>query len=900
MSAGRGPRTPEEEILCDIFSEVLGTNRVAVDDSFFALGGHSLLATRLCGRIEAALGVHVSLQTVFEAPTVVSLAEQLRQAGESRQFPVRPMRRPSEIPLSFTQQRLWFLNRLHGAAANYNMHMAYRLRGALNVTALRLALNDLVARHESLRTAYPDWDGRSQQVVLDPQDVPVELAVETVADKDLAGILSAAASYAFDVCAETAFLARLFRLGDEEHVLLILIHHIACDGWSMAPLVRHLALAYTARCHGRAPQWTDLPVQYADYTLWQRELLGDPDAPDSLISRQRRFWQDRLSGLSGRLEIEPAAVRPAIPSHRGGETKARVPPAIHEALQDLARETRTSVFMVVYATLVALLTRRGAGTDIAIGTPAAGRADESLDELVGFFVNTLVLRTQADGDPTFYELLSRARSTVLAAFGNQDIPFDHVVQSVNPARSTAWHPLIQVMLAFQNNVTADLDLPGLVVEPEQVNEKVTRFDLRFEVFERFAADRRPAGLDIGLTYAVDLFTSAAAGRIAGDFADLLHAVAVDPEPHLSRLRLAPGSPMPNRRAGKEHGPARTGARIVRAVSCAREKPRIAFVCSPYGQQWMGMGRQMFLSEPVFRASIEEFDELLAEHTGWSIIHELFLDDPEARTGDVGVMQPIVVALQVSLARWLEAAGVRPTAVAGHSVGEIAACAIAGILDLPDTVRLVHHYSDQQRRVAGPDSGMAVVELSADELADRVLGRGGGVSIAAKNGPRTTVLAGGSAELAAIVAELQSLDVLAAMVRVDLPAHSKGIDPIMADLEREIGVLTPGPGRMAMVSSVTGESLDWQQVDAAYFVRNLRRPALLLEATNRLLAEHDVLVEISAHPVLAPALRQTADVYGTGAAVISTMRRGADDRDGPAETLRWLTERGARISDTAVR
>ncbi|MGR4884286.1 acyltransferase domain-containing protein [Streptomyces sp. LARHCF249] len=331
---------------------------------------------------------------------------------------------------------------------------------------------------------------------------------------------------------------------------------------------------------------------------------------------------------------------------------------------------------------------------------------------------------------------------------------------------------------------------------------------------------------------------------------------------------------------------------------AGRRPQVAFVCSPYGQQWIGMARTMLRTEPVFRSVLEECDRELARHTGWSLLDELHAGEDTARSGDVGVMQPVLFAIQVGIAAWLEAAGVRPDAVVGHSLGEVAAAVIAGILDLPDAVRLIHHYSDQQRRVAGSGSGMAVVELSAADIQQRIDDRVGGreISVATQNGPRTTGLAGPRAALEALVADLKAEGVLCGMIRVDLPAHSAGIDPITADLEAAIGTLTPRPGRIPMISSVTGEPLDWREADASYFVRNLRRPVLLAPATAHLLTRGTgVLVEISANPVLAPALRQSAEEYGGTAAVLATMRReGPDDRAGLVETLAALAELGFEV------
>ncbi|QTR02794.1 acyltransferase domain-containing protein [Saccharothrix algeriensis] len=867
--AGREPADDRQRLLRAVFAETLGVAEVGVDDSFFELGGHSLLATRLIARVRAALGVDIGLRAVFEAPTVARLSERLAEGGERRP-PLVPAARPDAVPLSAAQARLWFLNRLHGDAAHYNMPIAHRLTGPLDTAALAAALRDLVARHEVLRTAYPDWDGVAQQVVLEPDEAPVEPAVEPVSGAGLAAALTEAAGYPFDLTEETPLRARLLRLADDDHVLLLVVHHIACDGWSLAPLLRDLGAAYAARRAGAAPDWEPLPVQYADYALWQHEVLGRADDPDSVLSRQSRFWRGELAGMPERLRLDCLRERPPVLSHRGGRVDGVIPGEVHAALVRLAKETGASVFMLAQAALATALTLAGAGTDIAIGIPSAGRSDAALDDLVGFFVTTLVLRTRTDGDPSFTELVNRVRTTDLAAFANQDVPFDHLVQVVNPVRSPAWHPLVQVVLAYQNTAPAELAMPGLVVAPVPVEEHITRFDLRFELVERPVG--AGAGIAVGLTYALDLVTRADAAALLDRFTDLVAAAAARPDLPISALGAG----------------ARRGAGLPPPVAAAKTRGRAAFVFSPYGQQWVGMGRTMFRTEPVFRAALEQCASALAEHTGWSLVDELFLDEPAARTDDVGVMQPVVFAVQVGIARWLEAHGVRPSSVVGHSVGEIAACAVAGVLDLPDAVRLVHHYSDQQRRVAGPGHGMAVAELSADDLRAR-LPAGSPLGVAAHNGPRTTVLAGPAAELAELVAALRADDVLCAMVRVDLAAHSAAIDPIMDDLVRAVGPLRPKPGRVPVVSSVTGAELDWRAADAAYFARNLRQTVRLSEAVARLLPDHDVLVEVSAHPVLAPALLQCA--AGTPVDVVATMRNGDDDSAGPRAALAALTDRG---------
>ncbi|GAA2097657.1 hypothetical protein GCM10009759_27960 [Kitasatospora saccharophila] len=525
---GRAPRTPREELLCGLFADLLGRASVGADDDFFALGGHSLLATRLAARIRAALDVDAEVRTVFEHPTPARLAAALDGARASRPRLERTAPRPEAVPLSYAQQRLWFLHRFEGPNPTYNVPLVLRLTGPLDAAALERALRDVVERHEALRTVLPETGGVPRQLVLDAAGADLDLTPRDVDPRRLDEVLTAETAHAFDVAVERPVRARLLRTGAQAHVLVLLVHHVAGDGWSLAPLARELGEAYRARSAGRAPQWAELPVQYADYTLWQRELLGDESDPRSLAARQLAFWQEALEDLPDVLELPLDRPRPAAASHRGDAFAFPVDEDTHRALDGLARARGCSLFMVLQAALAVLLRAHGAGEDVPLGTPVAGRTDDALDGLVGFFVNTLVLRTDLSGDPTFEQVLDRVREFDLAAYAHQDVPFERLVDALEPERTESRHPLFQVMLALQNNADAELDLPGLAVERQPVRTGISKFDLTFSFTERRDDRGRPLGLDGTLEFATDLFEAATARALAARLVRLLGVLAADP------------------------------------------------------------------------------------------------------------------------------------------------------------------------------------------------------------------------------------------------------------------------------------------------------------------------------------------------------------------------------------
>ncbi|MCQ4083516.1 amino acid adenylation domain-containing protein [Streptomyces sp. RB6PN25] len=534
-SSGTAPRTGLEAALCLLFAELLKLPAVAVDDDFFRLGGHSLLATRLVSRIRAELGLELPIRVLFEAPTPAALAERAAGAAGLTRPALAPTMRPDRVPLSYAQSRLWFLNRLESPSATYNIPIALRLRGEVDQAALQAAIADLSARHEVLRTVYPEGDTGPYQQVLAPESSVPLVHVEQVPESGLAERIAAVADEGFDLACEVPVRVWLLGVGEGEFVLVLVVHHIAADEWSLGVLMGDLAEAYGARVGGVVPGWVGLSVQYGDYTVWQRELLGDGGDVGSVLSRQVEYWRGVLEGVPEELDLPYDRVRPAVSSYRGGVVGFVVGAGVHARLGEVARAHGVTMFMVVQAAWVALLSRLGGGVDIAVGTPVAGRLDEALDRLVGFFVNTLVLRVDVSGDPSFGELLGRVRETDLAAFAHQDVPFEHLVEVLNPARSLSRHPLFQTMVGFKNAPDALPELTGLDVSAEPMAYPHAKFDLSIDLVEDTRHDGECAGLRGELGYSADLFGKATAEAMTVRFQQILQSVAEDPGLRLSRI-----------------------------------------------------------------------------------------------------------------------------------------------------------------------------------------------------------------------------------------------------------------------------------------------------------------------------------------------------------------------------
>ncbi|MFE3187937.1 amino acid adenylation domain-containing protein [Nocardia sp. NPDC059240] len=542
----RDPETETERLVAEVMGELVGAEALGADDSFFEVGGNSLLATQLVARLATATGVRLEVRAVFAAPTVAGLAIALDTGSTSADLRPEPRKRtrPAQIPLSAAQRRLWFLEQFNAgeqgeALGAYNVPVALRLHGELDIPALRAALHEVQRRHETLRTVFPEIDGEPCQQILEPGDAAVTLPLRTVPETEVPTEIRRVTAGGFDLATDIPLRAALLRIagGKTEHVLVLVVHHIAMDGWSLQPLAADVAAAYRAHAGKTGLEWPELPIQYADYTLWQQDVLGREDDPESVISRQLDYWRRALDGLPELLAVPADRPRPPVPTYRGGTVECTLDAFTHRELQMLAAEHGVTMFMVLHAALVALLHRLTSGDDIAVGTPIAGRGHPALDRLVGMFVGTLVLRTHLDGGAAFAELLHAVRDTDLEAFAHADVPFERLVEVLNPVRSQAHHPMFQVMLSVQNQPVRVLELPGMRIEADDADPGIAKFDLQFTLTESWTANREPDGITVSVNYAEDLFEAVTAQRLAQRFVRLLGAAAANPALAVGDLEL---------------------------------------------------------------------------------------------------------------------------------------------------------------------------------------------------------------------------------------------------------------------------------------------------------------------------------------------------------------------------
>ena len=536
------PRNPVEELICNVWSQVLGLSRVGVFDNFFHSGGHSLSATQVVSRLRDALGVEITLRDLFQAPTVEALALRVLAAQQSAaevqsETPVAPalcaLPRDGAPPLlSFAQQRLWFLHQLEPESAAYNIASAIRLRGALAVEALERSLGEVVRRHEALRTTFEEAEGQPVQVIHEPRSW--SLPVVDLSDVDAAAreerlhaIAAAEAGRPFDLKKGPTLRTTLLRLSADEHALLLTMHHIVSDGWSMGVLVRELVRLYEAYVQGEGSPLAELPIQYADYAAWQRGWLRG-EALESQLS----YWRGHLAGAPPQLELPTDRRRSAVQSSRGGTLRWQSDKALSEGLKRLSREEGATLFMVLLAGFAALLSRHAGQEEVVIGAPIAGRTRAETEGLIGFFVNTLALRVGLGGDPSFRELVGRAREVTLGAYAHQDIPFEKLVEELRPERSLSQTPLFQVMLDLRTDESETVNLTGLSLQAIVLEWQAAKFEILLDVVE--AKDGTLSGV---IEYNSDVFEGETMERMLGHWLRLLTAAGADPGLRLSQLPL---------------------------------------------------------------------------------------------------------------------------------------------------------------------------------------------------------------------------------------------------------------------------------------------------------------------------------------------------------------------------
>jgi amino acid adenylation domain-containing protein len=526
---------PVEEVLAGIWADVLGLERIGIHDNFLELGGHSLLATRVFSRVREAFQVEVPIKTLFEAPTVAGLARIISAAmGAASGLHERAIGRTSHegaLPLSFGQQRLWFLHQMEPDSPLYNIPVAVRLTGALDVAAMEASLAEVVRRHEVLRTIFKAVDGRpvahvTQQAfgalpVIDLSDLSArERESETLR------LATLEARRPFDLERGPVMRAALMRLAEEEHVLLVTMHHIASDGWSLGVLIQEVAALYTAYSAGQSSPLAELEVQYADYVRWQREWLQG-----EVLDAQLDYWKRQLEGAERVLQLPFARVRPATQTHRGETKSLRLSPPLSEGLRALSRREGVTLFMTLLAALQTLFYRYSGQDDITIGSPIANRTRRETENLIGFFVNVLAMRTDLSGNPTFRELLGRVRRTALGAYAHQDLPFEKLVGELQLERTLSHAPLFQAVFVLQNAPMPELELPGLTLGFAVSDRGTTQSDLYLSMTDT------EDGLVGGLKYNTDLFDEAAITRLLEHFEELLASVVSDPEARLLNLSL---------------------------------------------------------------------------------------------------------------------------------------------------------------------------------------------------------------------------------------------------------------------------------------------------------------------------------------------------------------------------
>lgn len=529
------PRNPAEEILAGIWSQILEVNQIGVHDNFFEVGGHSLIATKLVSRIRDAFEVELPLRALFEQPTIAGLANVIEETRHKEQNlnipPIRRVSREELLPLSFGQQRLWFLDQLTPGSSLYNIPDVLRLNGELNIPALELSIQEIVRRHESLRTTFLTTEGQPQQVihaevtfnlpVIDLQKTPPK--ERPAAARHL---IKEEAQKPFDLSKGPLLRVSLLRLSPIEHILLATMHHIISDGWSTGVLIKELSLLYPAFCEGKSAPLPELAIQYADYAHWQRNWLKG-----EVLEEQLGYWKKQLGEHPAVLELPTDYARPATRSNRGAYEVFTIPSHLVNGLEKLSRQAGATMFMTLLAAFQTFLFRYSGQDDFNVGTPIAGRTRRETEELIGFFINTLVIHADLSGKPSFSELLKIVKETTLDAYRHQDIPFEKLVDELQPERDLSHTPLFQVMFNFQDTAEQTLKLPGLTLSAVEAELGSTKFDLTLSIISN------RMGLSGALQYDKDLFQKTTVERMIKHFQTLLEAIIAEPDQSVTLLQI---------------------------------------------------------------------------------------------------------------------------------------------------------------------------------------------------------------------------------------------------------------------------------------------------------------------------------------------------------------------------
>ena len=529
------PSTPVEEMLAGIWAEVLGIKKVGIHDNFFELGGHSLLATRVISQLRQVFKVELPLRCLFNQPTVAGLAKEIEKATKADLGleipPIQRISRTADLPLSFAQQRLWFLAQLEPDSPFYNIIDTVHLQGQLNLAALEQSFNEILRRHEALRTNFKTVEGQpvafissvtSQLLtVIDLAELPA-----TQRETKVKQLALAEAQQPFNLETDTLLRVKLLRLGEQEYVILLTMHHIVSDGWSTSVLVHELATLYEAFCHGQPSPLPELPIQYIDFAAWQKQWLTG-----EVLESQLAYWRQQLHGAPAVLELPTDYPRPAVQSFRGATHSFRLSPEQTVALKTLSQQAGSTLFMTLLAAFKTLLYRYTGNNDIVIGSPIANRNHREIEGLIGFFVNTLVLRTDLSGNPSFRELLRRVREVALGAYAHQDVPFEKLVEKLQPQRNLSYTPLFQVMFVLQNAHSLEIELPSLTLSTLESDSGTAKFDLTLYMAET------ASGMIGSVEYNTDLFEPQTIQRLAEHFQRLLAGIVANPEQRLEELPL---------------------------------------------------------------------------------------------------------------------------------------------------------------------------------------------------------------------------------------------------------------------------------------------------------------------------------------------------------------------------